>query len=149
MSTPDLGQRIFAGVVGIVFAGQFLMALRYPSDPRLFPLIISAAGFLLAVALVFGLGLHADDEESAAHTKRPPQFLLTLVVAPIYAFALWLFGYWTASILAIPIVAWKLGYRRKLPLAIATFVVTVLLGVLFPLLEVPLPKGLLPSLMGL
>jgi|SRR6185437_7953172 len=146
-SRNGVGERIFAGAIGIIFAGQFLMALRYPSDPRLFPLIISAAGFLLTVALVLGLGLHDR------HLGRPEplpagRLTLTLVVSPVYALGLWFLGYWVSTLIAIPLVAWLLGYRKRQTIAIVTLVVTVLLGVLFPLLDVPLPLGLLPRLVG-
>jgi hypothetical protein len=147
VSQDGLGERIFAGAVGLIFAGQFLMALKYPSDPRLFPLIVSAAGFMLSVALALGVGLHD-------HLLGPPEVLpkarltLTLAVSPIYAFGLWFLGYWIATIIAIPTIAWLLGYRNKPILVLVTFGVALALGVIFPLLDVPLPVGFLRELIS-
>lgn len=144
LSRGGVGERVFAGAIGIVFAGQFLMALRYPPDPRLFPLIVSAIGFLLAIAMLFGPGLH-DRELGAPELLSRFSVILTLAVSPAYGVALWLFGYWISTIIAIPLIAWMLGYRRRSILAIVTVGVAVSLGVLFPLLDVPLPVGLLPA----
>lgn len=147
VSRDGVGERIFAGAIGVIFTAQFLMALRYPSDPRLFPLIVSAAGILLAVALVLGVGLH--DRHLGRPEALPARHLtLTLVVSPAYALGLWVLGYWMATVIAIPLVAWLLGYRKKQTIALVTIGVTVTLGVLFPLLDVPLPLGLLPRLIG-
>ncbi|MGH6725428.1 MAG: tripartite tricarboxylate transporter TctB family protein [Pseudolabrys sp.] len=147
LSKGGVGERVFAGAIGIVFAGQFLMALRYPPDPRLFPLIVSAAGFLLAVVMLFGPGLH-DRDLGAPESLTRRSLILILAVSPAYGVALWLFGYWISTIIAIPLIAWMLGYRRRSMLAIVTAAVAVALGVLFPLLEVPLPVGLLPAMIG-
>lgn len=148
-TTPSgAGERIFAGAIAVVFAGQFLMALRYPADPRLFPLIVSAAGFLMAVVLVCGPGLH-DRILGAPEPVPRNKLLLALAVSPAYGLGLWVLGYWVATLIAIPVIAWLLGYRNKPMLALVTGCVTVALGVLFPLLDVPLPKGLLPALFGL
>lgn len=147
-SRTGFGERIFAGSIGIIFAGQFLMALRYPSDPRLFPLIVSAAGFILAVTLVLGPGLH-DHILGAPETAPRRQFALALAVSPAYGLGLWILGYWIATIITIPAIAWILGYRNKLILTFVTACVAVALGALFPLLDVPLPKSLLPELVRL
>jgi hypothetical protein len=61
---------------------------------------------------------------------------------------LWLFGYWIATIIAIPAVAFLLGYRRWHQVALVTVGITIALGVLFPLLNVPLPVGFVPHLAG-
>ncbi len=141
-SRAVIGERVFAGAIGLVFLAQFLMALRYPSDPRLFPLIVAGVGVLLSVAIVFGVGLHYADTDSPEPLSKP-DLILALVVSPAYGFALWLFGYWIASGLAIPLLAWLLGYRNRSVLMTATMSVVVVLGVLFPLLDVPLPSGFL------
>lgn len=142
-----VGERVFAGVLGLVFAAQFLMALRYPPDPRLFPLIVSAVGVVLASALVFGAGLH--DRFLGTPERLPPgRLILAIVAAPLFALGLWLFGYWIATIIAIPAVAFLLGYRRWHQVALVTVGITIALGVLFPLLNVPLPVGFVPHLAG-
>jgi hypothetical protein len=143
-----VGERIFAGAIGLVFAGQFMMALRYPPDPQLFPLIVAAAGFILAGLLVLGVGLH-DHAIGAPEPVPRDKLVLTLAVSPVYGAALWILGYWIATIITVPAIAWLLGYRNKTILAAVTIGVALALGVLFPLLGVYLPVGLLPELVGL
>jgi hypothetical protein len=142
-----LGERVFAGAIGIIFLGQFCMALRYPSDPRLFPLIVAVAGGALAVSLVAGFGLH---DATLGPPKKLPRasLLLTLGVSPAYGFCLWVFGYWIATLVAIPVVSMLLGYRKRTVLVLVTAGVTAALGIVFPLLAVPLPKGMLPAMLG-
>ena len=141
-----IGERIFAGALGLVFVGQFLLALRYPPEPRLFPLIVAVAGGALTLALASGRGLH-DHQLGAAEKLPRARFLLTLAVSPAYALALWLFGYWVATLAAIPLIAIQLGYRNKRNLALVTVLTSLVLGIIFPMLEVPLPKGLLASML--
>lgn len=144
MVRPGVGERIFAAATGVVFAGQFLLALRYPSDPRLFPEIVSAAGFILAATLIIGPGLH-DRILGAPEPIPRRQLVLALAVSPAYGLGLWVLGYWIASLITIPAIAWLLGYRNKPMLALVTAGAAVALGVLFPLLDVPLPKGILST----
>ena len=136
------GERIFSFCTGAVFAAQFLMALRYPTDPRLFPLIVSGAGLFISVLLAFGAGLH-DRLLGPPEPVSMNKLVLTLGVSPAYGLGLWVLGYWIATLITIPAIAWLLGYRHKAMLALVTACVAVALGVLFPLLDVPLPKGLL------
>ena len=48
------GELIFVGVIALVFVLQLGMAISYPADPRLFPLIIAFFGILLAFATQIG-----------------------------------------------------------------------------------------------
>jgi hypothetical protein len=59
-----------------------------------------------------------------------------------------LFGYWIATLVAIPVVSMLLGYRKRTVLVLVTAGVTAALGIVFPLLAVPLPKGMLPAMLG-
>jgi putative tricarboxylic transport membrane protein len=136
------GERVFAAVIGIVFAGQFILALRYPPDPRLFPLIIAGIGCVLTVLLVIGLGLH-DAEHGAPARLARGKLILTLAVSPAYGLSLWLLGYWISTLIAIPLVAWQLGYRNRTVLALVTVGIALALGLTFPLVNVPLPRGFL------
>jgi hypothetical protein len=141
------GERLFACAIGFLFLAQFCMALRYPSDPRLFPLIVAIAGGALTVALLAGFGLH--DATLGRPEKLPrARLALTLSVSPAYAFSLWIFGYWIATLIAIPLVSTLLGYRKRKALFWVTAATTSALGIIFPLLDVPLPKGMLRAIFG-
>ena len=62
---------------------------------------------------------------------------------------MFLLGYWIATLGAVPIIAWLLGYRQKKTLAIVTAGLAVALGVIFPLLGIALPRGLLFEKLGI
>ena len=143
-----VGERIFAAAIGAIFAVQFILALNYPPEPRLFPLIVAVAGMLFSIALLSGIGLH-DRELGAPEPIARGKLALTLAVSPVYGVALFVVGYWIATLAAVPTVAWLLGYRNARTLAIVTVSLAVVLGVLFPLLGVGLPRGLLVENLGL
>jgi hypothetical protein len=145
---PGVGERVFAAIIGAIFAVQFVMALGYPPEPRLFPLIVAVAGMLFSVALLAGIGLH-DLEMGPPEPIARGKLALTLAVSPLYGIALFFVGYWIATLAAVPTVAWLLGYRNARTLAIVTISLAVVLGVLFPLLGVGLPRGLLVEKLGL
>lgn len=136
------GERIFVSIIGLLFGLQFVLALSYPPDARLFPLIVCGVGFLLAVAMEFGMGLgEAIGEKLSPMSRR--LLALALLAPPLYAAALWLFGFWIATAIADPAIAYLLGYRRPLVLVLVTASMTLTIGVLFPLVNVALPKAAL------
>ena len=142
MPRRALGGRVFAAVIGVFFAVQFVLALGYPSDPRLFPLIVSTTGFFLAVALVAGFGFGEEEDDPVTPAGRR-QLMLAVLSPPAFALGLWLIGFWLATLVAVPSIAWLLGYRNKAVIGAVTIGLMVSIGVLFPLVHVALPAGLL------
>jgi hypothetical protein len=133
-----LGERIFVGVIGLVFAIQFCLAMSYPADPRLFPLIVAAIGVGLAVATQI-----RRREKKATQTPEPiaPRRLaLALIVPPLYGIVLWALGFWVATILAIPALSLLLGYRRYFLILLVTAGMTLAVGLLFPLVNITVPQ---------
>ena len=137
---PSRGERIFVAVIGVIFATQFVLALRYPSDPRLFPMLIAGAGALLAVAMECGVGLGGSAAAMHVPSARARLFL-ALVVPPFFAVMLWGLGFWIATLVAIPGIAWLLGYRRPLVIVLVTLAMAAAIGIVFPLVNVALPTG--------
>lgn len=137
------GGRLFAALIGIFFGVQFVLALGYPSDPRLFPLIVSAIGFFLAMALTLGFGFDEQDGEPTQQRPGRRQLELAILAPPAFGFGLWLLGFWLATLVAIPAIAYLLGYRNRAVIAAVTVGVALSIGVLFPLVHVPLPHGLI------
>ncbi len=136
------GERIFVAVIGFVFVVQFILALSYPSDPRLFPLLVTGVGILIAVAMEFGFGLGKPASEEPG--ALPPRLLaMALLAPPLYALCLWALGFWIATLAAIPIIAWLLDYRKRLILLLVTVGMALAIGVTFPLVNVVLPTGAL------
>jgi hypothetical protein len=133
-----LGERIFVGVIGLVFAIQFVLAMSYPADPRLFPLIVAAIGVGLAVATQI-----RGREKKPPKTPEPiaPRRLaLALIVPPLYGIVLWALGFWVATILAIPALSLLLGYRRYFLILLVTAGMTLAVGLLFPVVNITVPQ---------
>ncbi|MGH7264694.1 MAG: tripartite tricarboxylate transporter TctB family protein [Candidatus Rokuibacteriota bacterium] len=136
----DVAVAVGLGAVFLVVVG---LGVRYPRDARLFPLIIGSVGLGLAgltlVSLLVDRGQGPTRGEPPAGRSR-----VALGAAPAYAVFLWLAGFWIASLLAIPIFAALLGYRRLrylIPVTLATVGAT---GLFFSaVMEIRLPRGLL------
>ena len=144
--TPDkkrsYGERVFTVAIGLIFLGQFCLAWSYPSDPRLFPMITACVGLILMAVILFQsrsrpLLLPVADRETRRRT------VLALVAPPLFGLALWALGFWIVSIITIPLLSWLLGYRNRAGIAIGTAGVVLAVGLLFPLVNVALPRSAL------
>jgi Tripartite tricarboxylate transporter TctB family len=135
------GELIFVGVIGLVFALQFVLAMSYPADPRLFPVIIAVIGIVLAFATQVGMRGRKSSKtpEPIAATK----LALVLVVPPLYGIVLWAFGFWIATILTIPALSVLLGYRRYFLILLVTVGMALAVGLLFPVVNIAVPKSAL------
>jgi len=142
--TRSRGERVFAAIIGLVFVGQFCLAWPCPSDPRLFPMIVAIAGLLL-MAAVLAQSRAKPLMLAAASREERRRTALALLAPPLYALALWAFGFWVVSIVAIPLLSWLLGYRSRAGIVVGTAGVVLAVGLLFPLVNVALPKSALFS----
>ena len=137
----NLSDAALSAVLAGVFLYQFVAALSYPPEPRLFPFYVCGIGFLLSLAI-----LVAAVTPRLAHPAKsepaPPRTLALAISSPIvYGIGLWLFGYWIASLAAVLAFPLLLGYRR-IPTLIATTVVLIVgFGLILPLLSIHLPQG--------
>jgi hypothetical protein len=131
----------FAAIVGFSFA--------VPFDARLFPLIIGSAGFLLTIAVaVEQIGRRREnpapaEADDAAARSDWPRFATALLSAPIFSVAFWLFGFVVASLAAMLLMPWLMGYRKRGELLLVAVITVAVLSIAAPyLLNVDLPHGL-------
>jgi hypothetical protein len=128
-----------ASALGAYFVYQLAAAWRYPPEPALFPRIVGVAGVVLAVAVVaWALA------QTAAGDRLEIRRAALAVAAPVgYGLALWLLGYWVASLAALIAFPLALGFRRVGALVATSAGVTLFFGVVLAYLQVQLPRGLL------
>ncbi|WP_233838928.1 tripartite tricarboxylate transporter TctB family protein [Paraburkholderia sp. ZP32-5] len=126
------------GVIGLVFVIQFGLAMSYPADPRLFPLIVAAIGVRLAIATQ--IRGREKKPPRAPEPIAPRRLALALIVPPLYGVVLWALGFWMATILAIPALSLLLGYRRYFLILLVTLGMALAVGLLFPVVNITVPQ---------
>ncbi|MBI4184979.1 MAG: tripartite tricarboxylate transporter TctB family protein [Proteobacteria bacterium] len=138
--------------LGVLFAFAVIVAVGadYPEEVRLFPMIIGAAGMVLAatvlvtLALRLGAGAPGEGGTDGEGAGGRRQTWIALATAPAYSLLLWLFGYWIASLACMVGLPWLLGYRNLKVLAVLAVAIVGGVGVFFPgTMAIYLPRGAL------
>lgn len=139
MTARVSGERAFAIVLAAMFVAMVVAARDYPWEPRLFPTVVALAGVALAVAAA----ARARSIEPPREREPRRRIVLALVAPPLYGGALFLLGFWIATLVAIPVLARALGFRKVPVLIAVTAVVTAAVGLGFGAVDVRLPHGAL------
>ena len=137
-----LATRPVAGALAAMFAVVLAVGWGYPAEARLFPAIVGATGLVLSCWL---LALREVRQAPRAMEQRG-RMALGLLTPPVYSLAIWLAGFYPATlVLLIAMPVW-LGFR---PVWLLGPLAVVLLGVVYGLfsvaMDLPLPVGLLGS----
>lgn len=131
-----------AGLVLVAFSTfAFAQTMAISGGARMFPLI-SVATLGIASVIYLARSLIAPKETEPLVT-RPGIFAIVLGLTLLYMNLSVAIGYITATIVYIPAVAWLIGFRRPVFLALATLVYLVSVYVLF---EVLFGRALPPEL---
>lgn len=149
---PNRGQRLFA----VLFLGFALaMALAYPSQTVWVAKSKLAAqpGFWPAIAvggMVLFTGLHLlcmrprtfrrADWGEGAKWLTSLEFVIWFLV---YVFLVPLIGYLLASVLFLPALCWRMGYRTPLMLGVAVLMAILIVVGFKSFLQVRIPGGLI------
>ena len=141
---------VFGVGYGYLTAGLPKRSLPNTPDPSFFPWIITACLLILAAALlVQGLRAHRDARDGAdtGGSLRAPTVFLILFVA--YVAALPFTGFVVASVPFFAVLVWLYGERRwGWICAYAVAVPVILVFVFRHGLQIPLPTGMLASVLG-
>ncbi|MEO5740368.1 MAG: tripartite tricarboxylate transporter TctB family protein [Vicinamibacterales bacterium] len=128
--------------LGAFFLFQLIASLRYPADAALFPRIVGTVGLIFAVAV----GVAALRGRTVSHFRTDVlerRIAWLAIAAPIvYGIALWLLGYWIASIgtlIAFPLL---IGFDRPLLVTITAVLTAAVFAVLLSYMQVRLPLGI-------
>lgn len=114
---------------------------RFPADASVFPrMVIAFLGILSAVMLAktfIGPGATTSDRPFFINGRR---FAFTTIAILAYVLCVSVLGYFTATVVFLPVMAWCLGYRQAGPLTLMTGTFcTVVFAVFVALFERPLP----------
>jgi putative tricarboxylic transport membrane protein len=141
---------------GFALAGLFalvlIMALGYPPEARLFPLIVSTAGLAFSVMLLVAQAAPGGTKDGGRDTSLPAgdgdgrRFGLALLSAPAFCLLVWLLGFYLAALLTLSLLPYALGYRHLVVTGLFAVVLVAVLYLVFSLaMEMSLPDGLLGS----
>ncbi|GAB4391522.1 MAG: hypothetical protein Tsb0032_03650 [Kiloniellaceae bacterium] len=137
------------GLLALAVAGWWQTA-SLPSDAAMFPrLALSALAVLALVYLVRSLLRARRAQATKPLFKNAGRFVLAFALIAIYVAVFPRIGFFTATLVFIPVFVMAMGMRRAPLIAIATLAYTVVTYVLFVvLLNRPLPDDLIIGLMG-
>lgn len=100
-------------------------------------------GVLSAAQLLISLR-SAPEAAGEAPSRNPRRFWALLVLLGLYSWALGPFGFFTASVVFLPLTMVAMGARRPLPIGLTTAGILLFVYFVFvDLLAVHLPKGTL------
>lgn len=143
---------IVALVVGAVFGYLLLESSGYRGQSSMMPL--AATGLAVALCLVWaaqaGMGLVRHHGERVSPNRRELLHLALIVASVIaYVSAMQTIGFFTATLVMIPVLSGILGYHNwKVSLLATLGFVIVVYAVFRQLLSIPLPPEALLSLVA-
>ena len=135
--------RIAGVLIFAVGALLFHNTLDFPEESALFPRMILGLWMVLSGWMVLRSFVVADwrNMEYEAFFIHGGRFVLAVGMMALYVFAIDWVGYYTTTIIYIPLMAWLLGYRNKFVIVASTVIyLGVVLGVFDILFERQLPK---------
>ena len=134
---------VAAILVGILAILGFVEAYGYKGQSSYMPLAATGAGVLLSLAWAIQTGrmLAAGLVETYGATGRDyVHFAVVCVVAILYVLGVTFLGFFTSTIVMVPLLAFALGYRHVPTAILSTAVFSLILyGVFDKLLSIPLP----------
>lgn len=133
--------RIGAAALFVLCLLAWSRSARFPDDAIVFPRIVIALLAVLSVAMLaktfLGSGVATERRRFFIDGRR---FGLTALAILAYVVAVSVLGYFTATIVFLPLMALGLGYRRPFPLALmAAFFCGAVFLVFVVMFERPLP----------
>lgn len=131
----------------VIFAAEVAIALGYPRDPRLFPVIIGSAGVALCLLQIFDSAAAPGPLPGSGEpaTAREPLPWLPVATPIAFGAGLWLFGFWVTLGVGTPALISRLGERRPVVLIAATGGILLLALGMFGLIRAEVPQGIVTS----
>ncbi|MBM9595412.1 tripartite tricarboxylate transporter TctB family protein [Roseitranquillus sediminis] len=141
-------------LVAVVFAYLFVESTNFSAQSKRMPMWVT--GFAVALCLVWalqsGLALarHGAGEPLAQEEGELARLAGVVAAVVGYVLAIGYVGFFSATLVMMPLLAWSLGYRRWLTSLLVTAGFAIVLYAVFRLLlSVPLPpEALLELLTG-
>lgn len=142
---------IAVGIFSAFFGYLFFEALAYHSRSSYMPLAASGCGLLMC--LFWGIGqvrqMNVSFDQVEAGRKDIQKFALIAVVTTIYVIAFAWVGFFTSTLVMVPVLAAALGYRNWTVMILTAVGFCAVIFVVFRLLlAIPLPKELIFTVIG-
>jgi hypothetical protein len=141
----------------IVFIGCFVIGRTYPSDAKIFPMIVGIAGAIITT-LHLALGffvparsselynplMESENDGAPATPEARRRLWITIAAAPLYAAGVYVLGFHLATLMTMIALPWGLGFRSPLILLAVTLGTTAAIHLVFgTAMDMQLPHGLL------
>ena len=142
---------IVALAIIVICGAGFLGVREYRGQSSLMPVVVLG---LMALLSMIWLGqslwqLRQSQETMRAEGPQLMRFVLFVAGVVLYVICLTYIGFFTATLLMVPLLSAALGYRNfKLTLPVSMAFVAILYAVFVLLLKIPLPPELISRLMG-
>lgn len=133
----------FASSLGLV------EAIDYPGESGYVPIAVLIFSIILSIIWIGQsiLSLRSTSEVLSIKRTELLRFVGFVAIAILYALGFYLIGFYTSTLLMIPIAAGFLGYRRWKTALTTAIVYLVILNIVFNLLlQTPLPSELVLKL---
>ncbi|MEM8959068.1 MAG: tripartite tricarboxylate transporter TctB family protein [Pseudomonadota bacterium] len=139
-------------VTGLIFMGLGIgaawMAASYSGASGLYPMVLSVILTGLG-ALVALQAVRAGASSERTLVDAPAHWVTAVAAAAVYTALIVPLGFYTASFLLMLALPMALGFRRaRYALSVAVIFMGLIFLVFTVLLEKPLPRELLPALVG-
>jgi hypothetical protein len=143
----------YLAIIIVLFSiAAYLATLSYPYQSAYFPrfilILLGALGCLLLVKAIKLKKSSASDEKG----DQPPFYQthafikvsLMIIYSMVYLLVITWVGFFSTTIVAIPIMIWLLGVRKPSTIIFSTSIVVFFIYLIFrTFLKVPFPEGLL------
>ncbi|WP_108662163.1 tripartite tricarboxylate transporter TctB family protein [Acuticoccus kandeliae] len=144
---------LFAGLIAtaVAIAGIF-EASSYRGASSYMPIAVTAIAAALGLAWMAQSAIALSRGTSGTLTVSPvkvARFFVIVAVAAAYVFGVSHFGYFTSTIVMVPVLSLAIGYHNIVAIVLTTIGFCVVLYAVFRLLlSVPLPQETILSLIG-
>ncbi|MEM7441728.1 MAG: tripartite tricarboxylate transporter TctB family protein [Pseudomonadota bacterium] len=138
-----------AGFLALLIAGWISLA-DIPAQARLFPRMI--IGFTAFVTLAMGVRAYlalgrGDGDPAWKMFEHLGRWAIAVIALPVYVLGVQSIGYFTSTLIFIPVLAFVLGYRRPLvAIAIALAFDVIIYVVFITVFERRLPADIVVGL---
>ena len=135
--------RIAGIIIFAVGALLYYHSLEFPPESAQFPrmvltLWLALSGWMIVRSFVLADWRNMEYDAFFIHAGR---LALAIAMMALYIIAIDLVGYYTTTVVYIPLMAWLLGYRNKIIIIASTVIyLSIVLGVFDVLFERQLPK---------
>jgi putative tricarboxylic transport membrane protein len=153
MPRPKI-ELVFALLVGGLCVAGYHEASQYRGESAHLPQAALALGLILSLVWSVQCIMAIKRKETPETTLEEPvswrKLILFVAAVLVYVIAIPRVGYFTSTLLFVPLVALFLGYRSKITLAAAPIAFVLVLHLLFArLLRIPLPDEIVLQLVGM